>query len=147
MRTIGRLSLASLALAVTSVHPPAQAAPETVTLARTETVYASEDGVNHTLLAVCRATATETAALTMVRCTVSTTQWILRMPPQSPVSPGGLIWNLSETSLPGPFAVAVWEGGGALPLDVCAYAEATFNRPTGPPYVATDGPECVPVNG
>ncbi len=139
-------AVATMALVLGTWSPPARAGGEVVTVARPEVVYGGDhSGV--VLLAVCYARAAPTAAWTRVTCRVGGTQLVLRIPKESPVSPGAPVWNVSDTTLPGPFAVAAWEGGGAFPLEVCAYAEAAYDQPTGPPLVVSDGPFCRTVSG
>ncbi len=139
-RSTRLIAVACLALGVGG-HSPTQAIDETVTVLPPIS-YAHGGDAGMVLLAVCAAYAAPQAAWTRVRCEVGGTQYVLRVPQESPVAPGGLVWNLSDTTMTGPVATAVWEGGGRPPLRLCAHAEAAYNRPSGPSLVVTAEPVC-----
>ncbi len=123
-------------------HPVARATQDEV-VASIHPVYVSQDGTDFAIAVVCRADATPTASWTWVSCLVDGEYGDIRVPPESPVSPGGLIWNPSFNQVPGPSAVALWVGTNPPPFQACAYAEAGFNQPTGgETVVVRHGPVC-----
>jgi hypothetical protein len=140
-RSARRALVACLLIAGSAYAPAGHAADETVTADPPQTVFQGQ-GNSMFLIAICKAHAAPTAAWTRVRCTVEGTEWIIRMPPESPVSPGALIWNASDTTAPGPAAASIWIGSGPAPLTVCADAEAAFNQETGGNQHIVSDQEC-----
>jgi hypothetical protein len=141
-----RALLASVLVGV-PLPPAARANHEAVTVARPEPLYASTDGLNFVVFALCRATATEDATWTKVWCEVDGTWTEIFMPDESPMGAGEPVWNVSVTQANGPAAVAVWEGGVKEPFRICAHAQAGWSHSDGTPEtVVSDGPKCITID-
>ncbi len=142
-----RFSVLACLILLGSWSPPAAyAAEEKVTaLPPRFTWYDGAGGAF--VVAACAAHAAPGATGIMARCTVGGSLWVARVPEDSPVVPDALIWNFSQTDLPGSAATAIWIGADPPPADVCSYAEATFSAlGGGDTHVVTDGPYCVRIN-